>query len=69
MERAMHYLMLTYTPNRSLLFHKIARWVISGGHLFPIEQNMLQRLSNKKNAERYDDTTALLTYLWDNYIQ
>ncbi|KAJ3896870.1 histone deacetylase complex protein [Lentinula edodes] len=57
---------------------ELMRWINGEGYalldvnLYPkpftsVSQNS-KRLSNKKNAERYDDTTALLTYLWDNYI-
>ncbi|KAJ3934732.1 MAG: histone deacetylase complex protein [Lentinula lateritia] len=57
---------------------ELMRWINGEGYalldvnLYPkpftsVSQNS-KRLSNKKNLERYDDTTALLTYLWDNYI-
>ncbi|KAJ3748805.1 histone deacetylase complex protein [Lentinula detonsa] len=57
---------------------ELMRWINEEGYalldvnLYPkpfasVSQNT-KRTSNKKNSERYDDTTALLTYLWDNYI-
>ncbi|KAJ3751692.1 histone deacetylase complex protein [Lentinula raphanica] len=50
----------------------LMRWINSEGYalldinLYP--KPFASRIANKKNAERYEDTTALLTYLWDNYI-
>ncbi|KAJ3856228.1 histone deacetylase complex protein [Lentinula lateritia] len=51
---------------------ELMRWINGEGYAL-LDVNLYPKpftsvSQNSKNSERYDDTTALLTYLWDNYI-